>query len=273
MKIRHSASILAFALALAACDNGTGSSTAPSASKDGSALVGSWKMPSGNYASQYFVFRTNGTGKAVSIAGTRCVVTEMTWQIQGDSLALTKNDTVRRVSFAIRNDTLALYSPGLFGPNESDFLRASEPDLTPAEGDRPTSMVGRWRRFLPSVTESYSDNVLTGRDTIWNPELVSITADGVAEIVGFESGQTCDSTWKCTIGPVPSDTLRYRWWTSGTDLYLQIRSFIMVSHPQASQIYGENGGVQVMGWSASSDSLHLKAYFEPYPTQDYARMP
>jgi len=273
MNIRLAPILIALALALASCDQGSGSGTSPNTPKDGSSLVGSWTMSSGKYASQYFVFRANGTGKAVTVAGTRRVVLDITWQIQGDSLAITKNDTVRRVSFDVRKDTLALYSPGYFGPSESDFLRASEPDLTPSEGDRPASMVGHWRRFLPSVIESYSDNVLTGRDTIWNPELVNISSDGLAEIVNFEAGQTCDSAWNCTSGPVPSDTLKYRWWTSGNDLYLQMRSFILVTHPAASQEYGENGGVQVLGWSASSDSLHLKAYFDPYPTQDYARMP
>ena len=273
MKIHPSPLLFALALALASCDQGGGSGTAPDTTEEGSALVGSWKMPNGEYGSQYFVLRADGTGKAVSVAGTRRVVVDLTWWIQGDSLALSRGDSVRTVAFEIRHDTLAMYSRGFFGTSETDFLRTPEPDLTPAEGDRPLSMVGHWRRFLPSVTESYSDNVLTGRDTAWNPELIDISPDGTAEIVGFESGQSCDSTGTCTVVPVPSDTIRYRWWTSGSDLYLQMRSYILVDSPLASRDFGENGGTQVVGWSASPDSLHLKAYFAPFQTQDYARIP
>lgn len=259
------------ALALSGCDKSGGSATDSKSPNDPASLVGSWKMPSGEFATQYFVFRADGTGKALSVAGTRRAISDFTWRLQGDSLELSKAGQSSKVSIEFRGDTLALFSPTVFGTSETDFTKTPEPDLTPADGDRPAQMVGHWSRLVPSVSE-HSRGDSTWEDTTWNPELVNLSSDGLAEVVDFETGADCDEEGNCKTLTVPMDTIRYRWWTSSSDLYLQIRSITLVSDPEMSQDAGENGAVQVVSWRSSSDSLHLQAKFAPYATQDYARV-
>ncbi len=270
MTQRSFAPLLLLALVLASCDS---TSSSGNSTHQSSEVVGSWTTPAGSYATQYFVFRADGTGKALSVAGTRRVVVDLTWKFQGDSMQLTKGGTSAMASLERHGDTLALFCMGLLGPYTVDFVKAAEPDLTPNAGDRPVQAVGHWSRMIPAISELSVDNEVVRYDTTWNPELVNISTDGTAQIIAFETGDSCDTNWNCKTVSVPSDTARYQWWTGGTDLYLQLHSTVFVSHPNASNNYGDNGPIQVVGWSASSDSLHLQAKFAPYSTQGYVRAP
>jgi hypothetical protein len=271
MTPRFFAPLLLLALALASCDST--SSSGSSTTHQPSDVVGSWTRPAGSYSTQYFVFRADGTGEALSVAGTRRVVSDFSWKFQGDSMQLTKGGTSAMASLERHGDTLALFCMGLLGPYTVNFVKTTEPDLTPNAGDRPAPAVGHWSRMVPTVSEHSVDNVVVGHDTTWNPELVNISSDGTAMIIGFDSGDSCDADWNCKVVSMPSDTARYQWWTGGSDLYLQLRSTVFVSHPTASNNYGDSGPIQVVGWSASSDSLHLVAKFSPYAMQGYSRLP
>ncbi|MCB9497408.1 MAG: hypothetical protein H6686_11035 [Fibrobacteria bacterium] len=290
MKRFPSIPVLLLALAFTSCDESTGTSPGggdpldlksfdstgnkgTSTPPDPTSLIGTWKQPTGEYAFRSFVFRADGSGNAVSEAGTRRSVSALTWRIQGDSLAVTKDSTTGVVAFAIVGDSLIFTAPGWVGPTRTAFVRSPDANLTPREGDRPTALVGAWTRDLPWLSQHYEDAELVGVDTTWVPSRMEIHQDGVADLIGFEMKSDCGDAVTCAGTMVPSDTLRYRWWTSGSDLYLQLRNHILSGREEVSQDLGDAGPVQVVGWKATSQTLVLKGYFPPYLVEEYQRAP
>jgi hypothetical protein len=262
--------LLGSLLLLSACDSTTSSGGATTT--EGTGLVGAWKMPAGTWSVRHMVFRADGTGKTVTEMGSRRLVVDFAWTRQGDSLFVTASDSTQHLFVRMAGESLTLTSKGLYGfTNQAVFQREAEPNLVASEGDRPATAVGDWRRTVLQMVDSYTGDSLTGTDTLHNQEQIQLDIDGSAHLVDWQEGDICDAGGTCTPGLVPGDSTLYRWWTSGTDLYLQLKRYVPADFPEAAQDLGESGSIQVTGWSVVSDSLRLKSYTGDSLVQVYGR--
>lgn len=265
-------------------------------------LVGSWVAPAGDFAVAHMVLRADGTGATLGISGTRRDVRSIRWSTQDSTLELADSTGIGSSKvFHARGDTLRLLTYYPAGRIDTIvFVRESEPSLVPHPGERATALVGIWHGSARQIGYTLNNSGdLVPDDTSWIPDGFRFQGDGTGMHLEYENEYVCDTlplgtpftddgSWDSLTTPdrcdpetdglcsysavehcynayLPTDTTRFTWWTSRSDLYLGV--WVPGSASQAIV------GTQVMGWSVAGDSLKIQAYHDRGLVQGYKRAP
>ena len=306
MLLRTTCLLATTALVLAACDD-TSSPTSPTGSADSTlrhpaALVGSWVAPAGDFAMAHMVLRSDATGATVGVSGTRRDVRSIRWGTQDSTLVLTDSTGFASSKvFHVQGDTLRLLSYYFNGSIDTiTFVREEQPSLAPSAGEHSAALVGNWSGSSRRITYTVdSDGDWVPDDTSWIPDEYLLRADGTGMNVGYDNDYRCDTlplstpvttegSWDSVETPsgcdpvhdggcsytalrhcheayVPEDTTGFTWWTHQSRLYLGIWAPGSTSRTIVA--------TQVVGWSATGDSLKIQSYYDSGLVQGYRRAP
>lgn len=269
MRIRsllHVPSVLLAAFALSSCDDpssvtdcgGSATGAAFGCSVAGperpGVLVGSWVASPDEFATAHLVLRADGTGNSIGESGTRRDIFTLSWSANDSTLVLSRTGAPdSRTYWSVRHDSLWIISG--WGTSWRDttaiFVRESEPSLVASAGSIEPRMVGSWTGTSPTVSDHYSNDVLVGKDTTWEPESFHFLSGGTGTNVTFQEEIVENpSTGEWEYAWVPEDTIRFNWWIGGEYLYTEIWN-PFTNPPSATDVVG----TQVTKWGFQGDSL------------------
>lgn len=254
------------AIVLVSCDDssstapgattGTGNPTVHDSSTAGHSaiLVGSWVASPNEFATAHLVLRADGSGHSIGESGSRRDIFAISWSADDSTLLLSRAGAPdSRTYWSVRHDSLWIIS-GWGTPwrdTTAIFVRESEPSLVASAGSIEPRMVGSWTGYSPTISDHYSNDVLVGKDTTWEPESFQFLSGGTGTNVTFQEEIVEDSaTGEWEYAWVPEDTIRFNWWTGGDNLYIEIWN-PMANPPSAKNVVG----TQVMKWAFQGDSL------------------
>lgn len=235
-------------------------------------LVGSWVASPNAYATAHMVLRADGSGHSIGESGTRRDIFALTWWADDSTLFLSRAGAPdSRTYWSVRHDSLWIVS-GWGTPwrdTTAIFVRETEPSLVPSPGSIEPRMVGSWTGFSPSVSDHYSNDVLVGKNTAWEPESFQFLSGGTGVNVTFrEAGSEDSSTGAWVIAWVPDDTIRFNWWIGGEYLYTEIWN-PMANPPSAKDVVG----TQVTKWAFHGDSLLITKLWGTPVAKRFGRSP